>query len=369
MKYIMPLYRSQLPHKLTSFIPQKHHVIGFLPYWLTSKADKNYNKYITTLTYFGLTIGPEGKIIKFDAPGEKEPGWYALESGKMDEFFKNAKKDDINLSLLLFNGDETAISALLSDPIPHAQNLVSEVAPIMKQYGFKDLNLDIESVSTASDEARQRFTAFVKEVKKNINKQKLGTLTIDASPTALVKKYLINLTDVSQLADYIVLMTYDFHYPGSYVTGAVSPIGGAGTNAEFDTLTGVKEALRVMPSEKILLGTPLYGYEWETLGDTPRSAVIPGTGITDSNRRAESFLASCATCSAQIDSEAKESYVIYKDQQYETYHQMFFPDAQATEEKIKLANNYQLGGIAVWALGYDGESILNPLENYKESLE
>jgi len=38
-------------------------------------------------------------------------------------------------------------------------------------------------------------------------------------------------------------MTYDYHYTGSLVSGAVSPMGGAGINAEFDTETGVKEAL------------------------------------------------------------------------------------------------------------------------------
>ncbi|PJC30359.1 hypothetical protein CO051_06115 [Candidatus Roizmanbacteria bacterium CG_4_9_14_0_2_um_filter_39_13] len=124
-----------------------------------------------------------------------------------------------------------------------------------------------------------------------------------------------------------------------------------------------------MPSRKIFLGTPLYGYEWETLGNTPHSAIMPASGLVVSNRRAEEFIESCASCSAQIDSEARESYVIYQDQQTGTYHQMFYPDEQATLEKIKLTNKYNLGGVAVWALGYDGKTILNPLEKYKNSFE
>ncbi len=60
---------------------QHREVIGFLPYWLIDKADKDYSPYITTLTYFGLTVGPDGAIQKYIKPGEKEPGWYALESG------------------------------------------------------------------------------------------------------------------------------------------------------------------------------------------------------------------------------------------------------------------------------------------------
>ncbi len=369
MKYIVPFYRNQLDNISTLFVPQTHQIIGFLPYWLTSKADKNYDKYITTLTYFGLNVGIDGKIVKFNAPGEEEPGWYTLRSGKVDPFLKKAKKDHINLSLLIFSGNEATISALLSHPASHAQNLVEEVKPIMQRYGFKDLNLDIESVSVASQEAQIRFTTFVKEVKKNMGTHHLGTLTIDVSPTALIKPYLINLTEISKLVDYIVLMTYDFHYTGSLVTGAVSPMKGAGINAEFDTETGVKEALRIMPSQKILLGTPLYGYEWETLGNTPYSAVMPASGQAIGNRRAEELIESCSSCSAQLDLEAKESYVIYKDQQTGTYHQLFYPDEQATLEKIRLTNTYKLGGVAVWALGYDGKSILNPLEKYKNSFE
>ena len=194
-------------------------------------------------------------------------------------------------------------------------------------------------------------------------------LSIDVSPTALIKPYLINLTAVSSVVDHIIIMTYDYHYTGSLVTGAVSPMRGAGINAEFDTETGVKEALRIIPSQKILLGTPLYGYEWETLGNTPRSAVMPASGLVVSNRRTEEFIESCASCSAQLDPEAGESYVIYRDQQTGTYHQMFYPDQQATLEKINLTNTYKLGGVAVWALGYDGKTILNPLERYKNSFE
>ncbi len=342
----------------------RHQAIGFLPYWLLDKTQDDYQSYITTLTYFGLTVGSDGKIVKLTKPTETDPGWYTLRHGKVDQPIADAKKNNIRLSLLVFNSNEDEINGLITDPVTHAGNLVTEVAPLMKEFGFTDLNLDIESVRPASEEARMKFTAFVREVKKQLAGKQLGTLTIDASPIVLIKPYLINLNEVGKIADQIVLMTYDYHYPGSYVTGPVAPVGGAGIDAEFDSETAVKEALKIMPADKIILGVPLYGYEWETIGETPRSAVIPGTGMTASARRIDGLLQKCASCRIQLDSYGLEHYFVYKDEKTGTYHQFFYPDKMATNEKVKLTNKYKIGGMALWALGYEDNTILEPLKDY-----
>lgn len=361
--------KNNLPEQLINPLGRRHQVIGFLPYWLLNAADKDYSKYLTNLTYFGLTIGPDGKIEKLTNPGEEDPGWYALHSGNIDGFLNEAKKNNLQLSLLVFGSDEKTIGQLISNPAVHASNLVDDIVLIMKEYGFTDLNLDIESVLTASPEARVNFTSFVKTVKENMSRQHLATVTIDASPIVLIKPYLINLKDVGKIVDRVVLMTYDFHYQGSQVTGPVAPIGGAGIEAEFDSGTALREALKILPPGKILLGMPLYGYEWETLGKTPRSGVIPQTGLSISNRKVENFLKDCPSCSVQTDKLGQEAYVVYKDQDTETYHQIFYPEIMATGKKIDLANQYKLGGMALWALGYEGNTILNPLENYKKSVQ
>jgi spore germination protein len=356
-----------LPESITNIIPtvQKKEVIGFLPYWLIDKATKDYSKYINTLTYFGIEIENDGSITKLVNDVETEPGWNALTSGKMDPFFETAKKNKMKLSLLIFKGNEASISALIEDPEPHAKKLVEEVVPVMKKYGFSDLNLDIESVNVASDESRINFTKFVKEVSNGLKSKKAGTLSIEVSPTVFIKKYLINAVEIAQYVDAIVVMAYDYHYQGSQVTGPVAPLAGADTVAEFDTEKGIEEALKKISPDKIILGIPLYGYEWETIVDSPRSAVIPGSGVTASNARVDTLLSTCASCSAQLDSDAKESYLIYKDTATNAYHQIFYPDQKATEAKVEYAKKMRLAGIAMWALGYDGKTILDPLKSYK----
>lgn len=344
----------------------KRQVIGFLPYWLLDKAKKDYSSDLTTLAYFGLTVGDDGSIQKLDKPQEENPGWHALDSGAINDFLQNAKKNNITLSLVVFNGNNDSIASLISDPIPHAQTLVQQVVPIMKQYGFTDLNLDIEDTTdAASDEARMHFTQFVGEVKREMDSQKIGTLSIDASPIVLIRKYLINADEVAPLVDSFILMTYDFHYQGSNVTGPVAPLSGAGANLEFDTTVALQQALNVVSREKLILGIPLYGYEWETLTSSPHSATLPGSGLPASNSRIEDLMKTCASCSAQFDQEAQESFVTYKDPNTGTYHQIYYPTKQSMTEKIKLAKDNQLGGVALWALGYEGSTIMQPLEGYK----
>lgn len=361
-----PFFPSQLKNKpLTKLLLPKKQVIGFLPYWLLGKADKDYSQYITTLTYFGLTIDTDGKILKNLNGEEKELGWDNLASGKLDPFLDEAKKKDVELSLLIFNGDEASISALLKKPVPHAQNLVNEVAPIMQKYGFTAINLDIESVKEASEEARINFKEFVKTVKTEMDNKKLGTLSIDISPTAYIKKYLINPQAVTQYVDTVIIMAYDYHYPDSQVTGAVAPLSGYGEIAEFDTEEGIRQVLSITPADKVILGIPLYGYEWEALGDKPRSAVIPASGLTASNARVEKLLKDCDNCQVHFDTTDQESYIIYKDEVFNTFHHIFYPDKKSTTAKVDFAKKNKLGGIAMWALGYEGDSILEPLKGYK----
>jgi spore germination protein YaaH len=338
--------------------------MGFLPFWLLDRAQSDYSKYLNGIYYFGLTIGSDGKIIKFANPQEKEPGWYALESGKVDHFLQTARSNHQILSLVVFSGENGAIGDLIKDPVKNADNLIADVAPIMKEYGFADLNLDVEFIDVASKEARMNFTQFVKQIKTLMENQNLGTLSIDISPTAYIKDYLVDPLEISKYVDSIIIMGYDYHFQGSYVTGPVAPLFGASSVSEFDIETAVKKALAQTPSQKILLGVPLYGYEWETLEKNPRSPVIPGTGLTASSKRVQSMLRKCATCSAKFDSVALEKYVIYKDIDTNSYHQFFYPDEETMLEKIKFAQKYNLRGLALWALGYEDSTILNPLGNY-----
>jgi len=365
---IFPSKVEEISKKINLDLPfgnSKDEVIGFLPYWLISKADKDYTKYLTTLAYFSLSLSEDGTVQKFTNPGETEPGYLSLTRGKADSFFESFKKEGATLSLVIFGGDDEKITAMLNEPEISAQNLMSDISPLMDEYGFTDLNLDIEQVGDASPSARLKYTRFVKKVGDILREKEDTTLSVCVYASSFVKETnLVDIINVEPLVDKFIVMAYDYHSIGSSVTGAVAPGEGGGATSEFDVLTSIKAGRNMVPSEKIVLGIPLYGYEWETIRNTPRSATIPGTGMTISNRRAEELLGSCATCSAVFDETDKENYIIYKNDETGNFHQAFFPDIKSTEYKIKLAKDHKLGGLALWALGYEGNSILEPLSAY-----
>lgn len=345
----------------------KPRIVGFLPYFLLDRATNNYNLEITTLSYFGLTIDTDGHIVMLSSPQQEDPAWHDLRSDALQNKLKNAKNHHIDLSLTVVLEDEDKITQLLSNPQKHAENLLSDIIPQMKKYGFTDLNIDIESFQKADSQKQQAFTTFLQVVKNGVEKEKIGTVTVDIAPIAFIRSFATNPIKIGRIADYVMIMAYDFHSVTSSNTGAIAPLGGGGRETEYDVSQVVAIAKKEIDPKKIILGVPSYGYEWDSLTNSPHAATIPNTGQTASNRRVTSiFTSSCQTCVIEKDTLAAESDFIYQEKKGDSYfHHTFLLNTSDLEDRILFANNQHLAGIGIWALGYEGDTLLQPLALYK----
>lgn len=347
-----------------TFNPQpKMEVWGFQPFWLLEQADTNYENYSSTLVYFGLQLDDEGHIKKIVNKVETEPGWNNLKTNTVRDLLSKAKKNNVLLSLAVQNANEESIAQMIEDPEVSAINLVSDVEPIMKELGFTDLNLDIESFVDLSVEKQSAFTQFVAKVRSEMTKRELGTLSIDVTPLSLIRTRLTSVKDLSAYVDRIIVMAYDYHYIGSPVAGPVAPLNGGKEVREIDVEITVKEALKQAPPEKLMLGIPTYGYEWDSLSDTPGAPVIPGTGKTASATRIEKVLRECSNCKKGRDEFSKQPYIIVKEGN--VYRQIFYVDAESVKHALELVQKYALGGAAIWAYGYETSSIRDELSVYR----
>lgn len=342
-------------------------IMGFMPYWLLTKTQSTSLAKLNNVTYFGLEIAGDGTIVQRSTPQELEPGWNHLDRGTWATTIQELPADQVEKSLLLHLSDEDEIRALLASPTQHAQTLMTEVAPLMRQHGFTDLNLDIESFATASQSAQMQMNEFLKEVRRQVDDQQLGTLTIELLVTSLVRDTVLQPQVVGELADRVVLMAYDFSYRDSFITGAAAPVGGAPESIEYDVIESVKLATRVISPQKLILGIPLYGYEWETLTYQPASPVVPGTGKTATHLRVEELKRSCPSCQQGRDEVTGAPYIMVPPNDDSSIQQIYYDDATSIQQKLDLAQEYKLGGVALWAIGYESPELLEPLVPYRHT--
>lgn len=359
-----PLITGDVSNILTTPLSTTSHkkVIGFLPFWLTDTAKTSYKDYLTTWAYYALIINADGTIQKRVNPVEEEPGWTTFNMQKMQNLHNTAKKEGLETSLLIFTIDEDDIEAIARNPETAANNFLSDIIPILLENGFRDLNMDIESFVKTSRENQIGYATFISLIKSRLNEVDI-TLTVDITPESLIKPRLTDVKLLEPYVDYFVLMTYDYHYIYSPLSGPVSPVGGSPDLREYDVETAVKIALQTIPAHKLILGIPLYGYEWETIQNKPGSPIIPDSGKTASSRRINEILSSCENCINNVDIQAEQPYIIIPENGY--FSQIFYEDETSLSKKLELSKKYKLAGVALWALGYENDTILNPLKFYK----
>lgn len=201
----------------------------------------------------------------------------------------------------------------------HAEAL----AKLAKEDGYHGIDLDYESLKEAD---RETFSAFVEEMARVARREKL-LLSIAVHPKTeepgtwdgpKAQDY----ARLGKAVDVFRIMTYDFSWAGSEA-GPIAPIGWVEQVMAF--------AASVIPSSKLELGLPGYGYDWE--GKQGRS-------ITYADWRAL-----LAKESGAVRHESGEMTLRYGSRT------AFFADGESTRGKFAIARRLGLRGTALWRLG------------------
>ena len=106
-------------------------------------------------------------------------------------------------------------------------------------------------------------------------------------------------------------------------------------------LLSVGQAL-VIPTGKILLGVPNYGYDW-TLPFTQGTAARPLTNVGAVR------LAGQVRAAIQYDETAQAPFFRYYDESGRQ-HEVWFEDARSLRAKYELVGEYGLAGVSFWNL-------------------
>jgi spore germination protein YaaH len=332
---------------------KKKIVYGFLPYWNLNEV--TIQPEITHLAYFSLTMGPDGFIITRQDGGQ-EPGYNKLDSERLIELTNQVSenKDKIEIVLTQFNNDD--IVSLLSDPEAH-QNLITSLDSILLAYPVSGVNIDIEYTGKVTEKLRNDFVTFMKTLNEHMDKKYNHVqLSIDMYAGAATKEQIWDVEQIAPEVDFIVVMAYDFHRRSSSQAGPVAPLFGGDELWDSDINHHLKNFLTKVPKEKILLGVPFYGYEWQTTSKDPQATTYPDTGSTASYQRVQEIL------KRRNELNVEEHWHETALSPYLTYTEdgenwtIYYENARSISYKMEYVHQLDLAGIAIWALGYEGDT-------------
>lgn len=225
------------------------------------------------------------------------------------------------------------ISAVINNP-QAVQTLINNLIFTMNEKGFLGVDIDFEYIK-AQD--RQTFVDFVTSV---VNAMRpLGySVSVDLAPkTSATQQGLLyegkDYAALGQIADSVLVMTYEWGYTYGPPM-AVAPINKVRQVLDY--------AVTEIPSEKINMGIPNYGYDWPL----PYESGITRAKTIGNVEAVQLAIQNNATIF--FDEVAMSPYFNYIENGIE--HEVWFEDPRSIRAKIELVYDYNLRGISYWQI-------------------
>lgn len=324
-------------------------VYGFLPYWNLEKA--KIHPELTHLGLFALVIQANGSL-QTTQEGYNEPGYNALKSKSFlalsNRLISSNQKQEIVLAQ--FNAD--IVSQFLYSEAAQ-DNLLETLDSLLLAYPFSGVNIDIEYAGEMTDSLPNKLNQFVQKLDQHLEEKYPDVkLSIDIFASAGSRNTIWDIETLAKHVDYIVVMAYDYHRPSSVISGPVAPL--FDNVSKNDISDHLDKILEKVPPEKILLGVPFYGYEWQTVSRDSSDHTYPDSGSTASYKRVLELLEQKEELELEEhwNEDALSPYITYQENG-QTYT-IYYENSRSLSYKLDLVNQLDLAGMAIWALGYEG---------------
>lgn len=136
-----------------------------------------------------------------------------------------------------------------------------------------------------------------------------------------------------EIVDCVIIMTYEW----GYIYGPAMAV------APIDQVRRVLDyAVTAIPSEKIMMGMPNYGYDW-TL------PFVQGSSADVISNTEALTIAAEYGARIQYDEKSQAPFFYYYDRQGKK-HEVWFDDARSIEARLKLIAEYNLAGLSYWTI-------------------
>jgi len=226
--------------------------------------------------------------------------------------------------------------AVITNPSTKALT-ISNLLNVVQTYGYSGVNIDFEAVPRKD---RLAFSSFIHDVAQKM--RAAGYLTVVSAPAELEDNPSDSWTgafdfkSIGADADILQLMTYDENGPW----GPPGPVAG------LDWVEPcVQYAVSVMPSTKVSLGIPAYGYDWN---------LTRGTGVQVKWKKIPALISETGAV-PQWDGTSSSPFFTYQTAGGSS-HVVWYENATSIQLKSALVLSYNLTGVSAFALGFDDQS-------------
>lgn len=307
-------------------------VFGYHPYWMGSAYLSYQWDLLTDLCFFSYEVNPHN--------GEPADLHGFISSPAVDSALANGT--DVHLCVTLFSNH-----SLFLENMQSRQTLIDNLINLLTEKDAAGINIDFEAVSPSQ---KIPLNDFLIDLSQQLHQAVPGSKVSIAAP-AVDWNSIYDIDLLNNYLDYFMIMGYDYYWNGSTYAGPVDGLYSMIPSYDYNlsrTLSWYQE--QGADREKILLGLPYYARQWPTENSTAPSKVT-GWG------QAFTYYQIKNNASGYYSNEHKNweasSFSPYYAFETERWNQCFVDDVYSMSKRFDLVNYRDIGGIGIWALGYD----------------
>ncbi len=324
-----------------NFLYSQNKVVGYYPDWLESTLPPQNVKFENLTHIIHAFAWPESN------------GDISMDSGMLNPNLNNSVHNAGKKILIAFGGwgQSDGFAPMVADSIART-NFIDNVIDLITDNNYDGIDLDWEFPANITE--GRNLTILVEELRERFNLENPDWLITMAINSGSYRGQNFEYSLLANYLEWFSMMGYDFH--GSWTThaGHNAPIYQP-TNCFDEAIDiGIKylTITRQIPKQKLLLGVPFYGKEFNTAG-----LYQSHSGVTD---------LLYTTIAPRINNSGWEYY--WDDFSKVPYLQntahtkvVTFEDTASIRFKCEYALDNQLSGIMIWALGQDIVGSSQPL--------
>ncbi len=305
-------------------------VFGWHPYW----NGTTYNNYqwnlLTDLSFFSYEVdATTGNAVTTH-------GWSTANVVTVAQ----ANGVKVNLCATLFSNHATFLTSSTAK-----QTFISNIISLVQQRNANGCNIDFEGVPSAQS---ANFTSFMISLCNQMHNA-IPNSEVSIALPAVDWSAVYDVTSMAPYVDLFIIMGYDYYWSGSTTAGPTDPLYNFLTGYNYTLTKSITYYLnKSVPNAKLLLGLPYYGREW------PTSSAAIGSSTTGSGvSRIYNYVRNNTSGYYSNQLWDANSFTPYYAFNNGSWNQCFCNSAYSMQKRYDVVNQRGIGGIGIWALGYD----------------